>query len=309
MNTVSQLVNSGLWPINKKVIGELELSALGYQMFYEGKNADMYFSPGRSSVLMVRTDRTSVNDILLSDVIEGKGTIQNKISNLGYDFAESMGIKTTRLTMPEDIPENIAEKSQHIQLIKALFIILSDGKETGLELIFRNYLTGSLYNKQYLQNKDPYGLCLPEGLNEWHKFNIPIFTPTTKGVSDDPLDHKIVQNAYPEVCEQLLQLFIAFTKSAEEKGIIIPDTKFEVFGNKLGDEVLTPESSRFILKSDFDQGKYISMDKQILRDYAKQQGWIEIGTKGQLLYVTIPDEIKQQVLAGYQTVYDMLAAW
>ena len=303
--TVNDLVKAGLWPKQKKVIGELELLKLGYQKFYEGKNADIYFLPGNTSVLMVRTDRTSVNDILLSDTIEGKAEIQTKISNFGYDFAESMGIKTARLKMPENIPENIVARAQHIQLAKPLSINVPGIGKTGLELIFRNYLTGSLY-KLYKQGKDPYGLNLPKGLEEWYKFDEPIFTPTTKGTSDEPLDYKFVLDTYPEEVTQLMNLFKKFTDFAEQKGIVLVDTKFEMFGDMLGDEILTPESSRFIRKSDFEEGKYYSMDKQILRNYAKEQGWIEKGTKGQLLYVTIPKEIKQKILYGYQEIYSML---
>jgi len=307
MKNPADLVKTGLWPENKKIIGELRLSALDYVMFYEGKNADMYYIPGKTSVLMVRTDRTSVNDILLSDVIEGKGEIQNKISNFGYDFAEKIGIKTARLPMPEDVPDDIAARSQHIQLAEALSIDVPNVGKTGLELIFRNYLTGSIYNKLYLKGIDSYEIDLPDGLEEWHEFSPPIFTPTTKGVSDDPLPYKMVESVHPKYVDQLQELFIAYTKYANDRGIVLVDTKFEMFGDMLGDEILTPESSRFILKSDFEQGIYKSMDKQILRDYAKSQGWIEKGTKGQLLYVEIPENIKKQVLAGYQKVYDMLA--
>ncbi len=305
ISTVSDLIEFGLWPRQKKVIGELDLLKIGYQMFYEGKNADMYFLPGSSSVLMVRTDRTSVNDILLSDTIEGKGEIQNKISNFGYDFAEQMGIKTARLEMPVNIPSDIAVRSQHIQLAKALSINVPGIGETGLELIFRNYLTGSLY-KLYKEGKDPYGLNLPEGLEEWHKFDVPIFTPTTKGTSDEPLDYNFVLEAYPEEVNQLMNLFISFTDYADQKGIVLVDTKFEMFGDFLGDEILTPESSRFIKKSNFEDGFNISMDKQILRDCAKEEGWIEKGTKGQLLYVNIPENVKNTVISGYYKIYNML---
>ncbi len=302
----TDLIKLGIWPSNKKFVGEFSLLEIGYQYLYTGKNANMYFKPGCACGLMVRTDKTSVNDILLSDVIEGKGILQNKISNLGYDFAEALGIKTAREYMPEIIPDDIVERSQHMRLERAMEITLADGTTAGLELIFRKYLTGSLY-KAYKRGEDPYGLELPEGLEEWHKFDTPVFTPTTKGVSDDPLPYKMVTECYPEELKKLKNLFEAYYDYAENRGIVLVDTKFEMFGGFLGDEVLTPESSRFILKSDFDNGVYHSMDKQILRDYAKEQGWVEAGTKGQLLYVTIPDDIKKKVLAGYQKVYDMLA--
>jgi len=232
--------------------------------------------------------------------------LQNKISNFGYDFAEEQGIKTLRLQMPKEIPNWITERSQYIQLAKPNTIVLEDEGEVGLELIFRKYLTGSLY-KLYKEGKDPYGLNLPEGLEEWHKFDEPIFTPTTKGKVDMPLKYSLVESKYPDPVRDLRNLFIAYSDYAEQKGIVLVDTKFELFEDKLGDEILTPESSRFILKSDFDQGKYISMDKQILRNWFKSEGYMETATKGELLNVEIPQDIKNAVLAGYQNIYDMLA--
>lgn len=302
------LLETGLWPVNKEMTskkGLSELEELGYNLFYEGKNADLYVKDKSTAVLMVRTDRTSVFDVPLSDIIEGKGRIQNMISNLGYDFAESRGLKTLRLEMPNEIPENIAEKSQYVQLAKALSIELPDIGETGLELIFRNYLTGSLY-KLYKNGEDPYGLNLPEGLEEWHKFDKPIFTPTTKGVIDEPLNYKMVESEHPEIVEHLEKLFIAYSKFAEKRGIILVDTKFEIFGDRLGDEILTPESSRFILKTDIEQGKYISMDKQILRDWFKSEGYLDTATKGELLNVEIPQSIKNAIIVNYQDINDML---
>ena len=304
--TIVDLVDAGLWPNSKKIIGEPELVSLGYYMFYEGKNADLYFKPGDAAILMVRSDRTSVFDILLSDRIEGKGEIQNRISNFGYDYAESLGIQTARLDMPSDIPHEIECKSQYIRLEKPLSITLKE-KEVGLELIFRNYLTGSLF-KEYQAGNDPYGLFLVKDLDEWQKFDAPIFTPTTKGVSDEPIIHTIVLDRHTEKVFDLRRLFIDFTDYAYKRGIVVVDTKFEMFGDMLGDEILTPESSRFILRENFEKGDYQSMDKQILRNYAKQQGWDKKGNKGQLLYVEIPDSIKEQILQGYQKVYDMLSA-
>ena len=303
------LLESGLWPDSKPMTskkGLLELEELDYLLFYEGKNADLYVKGKSTAVLMVRTDRTSVFDVPLSDVIEGKGRIQNMISNLGYDFAESRGLRTLRLEIPNDIPENIAEISQYIQLEQPLIIYLKEEGDVSLEFIFRNHFTGSLHS-EYKEGNDPYGLKLPEGLNEWHKFESKKFTPTTKGIIDKPLNYKMVEYEHPEIVEHLGKLFDAYSEFAESRGIILVDTKFEIFGDRLGDEILTPESSRFILKSDFDQGVYKSMDKQILRNWFKSEGYDKIATKGELLEVEIPQEIKDAVLAGYQKIYDMLS--
>jgi phosphoribosylaminoimidazole-succinocarboxamide synthase len=225
-----------------------------------------------------------------------------------------MGIRTARLTMPDEVPEHIAERSQHIQLAKPLSIYVPDVGETGLELIFRNYLTGSLY-KLYKAGKDPYGLHLPEGLNEWHKFDKPIFTPTTKGTKDEPLNSNYVRKQFPDIINKLEKLFISFSKYSLENGIVVVDTKFEVFINSdeqwvLGDEILTPESSRFIAKKDFEKQNYISMDKQILRDFAKLNNWKEKAKNliaGEKLDVDVPDTIKQSILNNYEIIREKLS--
>ncbi|MCG3715703.1 phosphoribosylaminoimidazolesuccinocarboxamide synthase, partial [Aliarcobacter butzleri] len=93
------------------------------------------------------------------------------------------------------------------------------------------------------------------------------------------------------------------------------DTKLEVFVNSkgewvLGDEVLTPESSRFISKEDFDAGNYISMDKQILRDFGKSENWKEKAKDlkaGEKLNVIVPDSIKNKILDGYSTILNRLS--
>jgi phosphoribosylaminoimidazole-succinocarboxamide synthase len=189
-----------------------------------------------------------------------------------------------------------------------------DGDVVQFEFIFRNYLTGSLYDA--CQNGiDPYGLELSSDLPQWHKFETPIFTPTTKGIKDVPLNSQVVREKFPEIISSMENLFKSFTQYALDNGIVIVDTKFEIFINSkdewvLGDEVLTPESSRFISKEDFDAGNYISMDKQILRDFGKAQNWKEQAKSlkaGEKLEVNVPQEIKDKILSGYTTILNRLS--
>jgi phosphoribosylaminoimidazole-succinocarboxamide synthase len=189
-----------------------------------------------------------------------------------------------------------------------------DGEVVQFELIFRNYLTGSLFEATK-KGEDPYGLNLSSDLKEWSKFETPLFTPTTKGVKDIPLNSQKVREIFPEIISSLEKLFKEFTEFAQENGIIVVDTKLEVFVNSkgewiLGDEILTPESSRFISKEDFDAGNYISMDKQILRDFGKAQNWKEQAKElkpGQKLEVNVPQEIKDKILSGYTTILNRLS--
>jgi len=314
---ISDIVSLGLWPESKKTTsqkGISELEELGYNLFYIGKNADLYTCPGdEPKVLLVRSDRCSVFDIPLNLEIEGKGISQTAISDSGARFANNAGIRTAILDEKVDQSLEIAPRCQMMELCKPLEAEV-DGDVVQFEFIFRNYLTGSLF--EACQNgNDPYGLDLSSDLAQWSKFETPIFTPTTKGVKDVPLNSKRVRDQFPEIISSLENLFKEFTKFAIDNGIVVVDTKFEVFVNSkgewiLGDEVLTPESSRFIAKSDFDAGKYISMDKQILRDFGKSEDWkgqakdLESGKK---LDVVVPQEIKDTILNGYTTIQNSLS--
>ncbi len=313
---ISDIKALNLWPQSKKTTtqkGIKELEELGYNLFYIGKNADLYTCPGKDQkVLLVRSDRCSVFDIPLNLEIDGKGVSQTAISNGGAMYAKNMGIRTAILDETIDETLSIAPRCQLMELCKPLEAEI-DGDIVQFEFIFRNYLTGSLYDA--CQNgSDPYSLNLPSDLSQWHKFDTPLFTPTTKGIKDEPLNSQTVREQFPEIISKLEELFMSFTKFAQQNGIVVVDTKFEAFIDAtgawvLGDEVLTPESSRFISKEDFDAGKYISMDKQILRDFAKENSWKEKAKdlkEGQKLEVDVPDSIKNTILNGYETIHNRL---
>ncbi|MBU3014515.1 phosphoribosylaminoimidazolesuccinocarboxamide synthase [Poseidonibacter lekithochrous] len=314
---ISDIVALGLWPESKKTTSKKgidELEELGYNLFYIGKNADLYTCPGEDrKVLLVRSDRCSVFDIPLNLEIEGKGVSQTAISNNGALFAKKSGIRTAILSEKIDQSLSIAPRCQLMELCKPLEAEI-DGELVQFEFIFRNYLTGSLFDA--CQNgSDPYGLDLSSDLKQWHKFETPLFTPTTKGIKDVPLNSKIVREKFPEIISSMEKLFKDFTKFAYDNGIVVVDTKFEIFIDEsgqwvLGDEVLTPESSRFIAREDFENANYISMDKQILRNFGKENNWKEKSKDlkgGEKLEVNVPDSIKNTILNGYTTILNSLS--
>ncbi len=314
---ISDIVALGLWPESKKTTsqkGISELEELGYNLYYIGKNADLYTCPGNDpKVLLVRSDRCSVFDIPLNLEIEGKGVSQTAISNSGAAYAKESGIRTAILSETVDDSLEIAPRCQLMELCKPLEAEI-DGDVVQFEFIFRNYLTGSLF--EAIQNgNDPYGLELTSDLKQWHKFETPIFTPTTKGIKDEPLNTAVVREKFPEIVSSMEKLFKDFTQYAQENGIVVVDTKFEIFINSkgewvLGDEVLTPESSRFIASEEFDAGNYISMDKQILRDFGKANDWkgkSKALSAGEKLDVEVPDSIKNEILNGYSAILNRLS--
>jgi len=309
---ISEIKALGLWPDSKKTTtqkGLDELEDLGYNLFYIGKNADLYTCPGKEAkVLLVRSDRCSVFDIPLNLEIQNKGIVQTAISNNGAFYAKNMGIRTAILeeNVPSDL--DIYPRCQIMELCKALEEEI-DGDIVQFEFIFRNYLTGSLY-EACKNGQDPYSLKLPSSLKQWHKFETPLFTPTTKGVKDIPLNSKLVREKFSEIISKLEELFISFSKFALENGIVVVDTKFEIFVDSnnqwvLGDEILTPESSRFISKENFDKEEFISMDKQILRNFAIKNSWKQKAKDlkaGEKLEVEVPNDIKNSVLKNYEII-------
>ena len=313
---IDDITALNLWPQSKKTTsqkGIFELEELGYNLFYIGKNADLYTCPGDDlKVLLVRSDRCSVFDIPLNLEIDKKGIWQTAISNDGASFAKQMGIRTAILDETIDQTLDIAPRCQLMELCKPLEANI-DGDIVQFEFIFRNYLTGSLFEASQ-NNNDPYSLNLASSLQQWHKFDTPLFTPTTKGIKDEPLNSQKVRQQFPDIISKLEELFTSFSKFAKDNGIVVVDTKFEVFVDTsgqwvLGDEVLTPESSRFIASEDFNVGNYISMDKQILRDFAKENNWKNKSKNlmaGQKLEVEVPDSIKNTILEGYETIHNRL---
>lgn len=203
--TIQDVINAGIWPASKvttSVKGVPKLEVLGYKLFYIGKNADLYFIPGIvPAAIEYRSDRVSVFNIETDLLILGKGIKQTAISRKGYDFAEKLGIETARLPLPDNIPEEVAKRCSAMELCRPFEIQLPNGEYSGLEMIKRKFLTGSLFKKYYRLDKDPYNLNLPLGLAEWTEFEDMIFTPTEKSATDDPIDHVWVQQQCPEVVQ------------------------------------------------------------------------------------------------------------
>ncbi len=185
-------------------------------------------------------------------------------------------------------------------------------KMIPVECIVRGYITGSGW-KSYKQDGTVCGIKLPEGLQESQKLPEPIFTPTTKAseghdenISFEEVCNLIGNDLAQELRSKTIEVYSKCAKYAATKGVIIADTKFE-FGldenNNLviGDEVLTPDSSRFWPANDYEVGKsQKSFDKQYLRDWIKSTGYDpEAGTP-------IPDEVIATTVSKYKEAYKLL---
>lgn len=252
----------------------------GVKLIKRGKVRDIYEIDG--SLLIVATDRISAFDVVLPTPIPDKGRILTLMSLFWFDFLKDM-IENHLITADVDkYPESL---KPYKEILSQRSMLVRKTKVIPVECIVRGYITGSAM-KEYQKTGEVCGIKLPPGLKEADKLPEPIFTPSTKaemGEHDVNITFeemiKIVGKDTAEFLKETsLKLYKKAADYAEEKGIIIADTKFEfgIYEGKiiLIDEVLTPDSSRFWPKDEYQPGKsQKSFDKQFIRDWLKSIDW------------------------------------
>lgn len=237
---------------------------LEYPLLKRGKVRDVYDLDDK--LLIVSTDRISAFDVVLPSGIPHKGQALNLLS--AYWFRETENIVPNHLLEVVDSRTILAKKAVPIKV----------------EFVVRGYLYGSAWEK-YRKGEPVCGVNLPPGLRRAEKLPQPILTPTTKAdvghdiaITKNDVAKMIGADLAEKIEEYSLKIYEAASKKAEKNGIIIADTKFE-FGICDGevlliDEMLTPDSSRFWPKDQYEVGKsQPSFDKQYVRDYLVSIGW------------------------------------
>ena len=259
-------------------------------------------------LLLVVSDRISAFDYILPAMIPSKGKVLNQISKFWFDYVTDIVPNHVISTNLKDFPEEFQspEFEGRSMLVKKLKMI-------PVECIVRGYITGSGW-KSYKENGTVCGITLPEGLQESEKLPEPIFTPSTKadlGEHDENISFdKVVEILGQELAEKLrdktIDVYKKCSEYAAKKGVIIADTKFE-FGLDengelvLGDEVLTPDSSRFWPASDYAVGRsQKSFDKQYIRDWIKNTGY-NPETKAPIPQEVI-DTTAKKYIEAYETI-------
>jgi phosphoribosylaminoimidazole-succinocarboxamide synthase len=239
-----------------------------------GKVRDIY-AVGEDRLLLVASDRISTYDVVHPTPIPDKGKV---LTGLTAFWLERTGaICPNHLISLTDVPEEFRGRAMLVERLEM----------APVECVVRGYITGSGW-KDYQASGAICGIDLPDGLRESEQLPEPIFTPATKaevGDHDENVDFdraaEIIGDR--ELLEELRRLSIAVYElgaaHARERGIILADTKFE-FGRRpdgtivLGDEVLTPDSSRFWPVDGYEPGHgQPSFDKQYVRDWASGSGW------------------------------------
>jgi phosphoribosylaminoimidazole-succinocarboxamide synthase len=267
----------------------------GWDHVRTGKVRDLYTNSS-GEILLVASDRISAFDWVLPTTIPDKGAILTQLSLFWFELLEDI-IPNHIIT--DDVPAQVADRA----------VIVEPLKMFDIECVARGYLTGSGL-VEYKNNGAVCGNPLPDGLSDGSKLATPIFTPATKaeiGDHDMNIDFNqasaIVGVEYAQsLRDYTLKLYTEAADFADSRGIILADTKFE-FGLDtdgeilLGDEALTPDSSRFWDATDLGA----SFDKQFVRDYLTTSGWDKKSPPPEL-----PAEIVEKTAERYHQAYFIL---
>lgn len=277
-------------------------------MLFEGKVRKI-FAAGDDALLIVTTDRISAYDVIMPTPIDGKGKILNQLSLFWFDLTKDVVKNHVITTDIDKYPEPFkGDKS-----LEGRSMLVKKLKMIPFECIVRGYITGSAW-ETYEQDGTVCGHKVAPGLVESDKFPEPIFTPSTKEETghDINVDFEfMVDKLGIELATKVKDATIAVYKKcadyAASRGIIIADTKLE-FGLDengelvLGDEVLTPDSSRFWSVEKYKPGQgQSSYDKQYLRDWLTANG-----LRGKTPAPELPDDVVAATRAKYAEAFEMI---
>ena len=280
------------------------------KLLYEGKVREVY--DNGDSLIMVATDRISAFDNILKNKITDKGAILTQMSKFWFDYTKDVVPNHMLSVDVNDMPEFFQKDEYKGRRMKCKKL-----KMLPIECIVRGYITGSGW-ASYKENGTVCGIKLPEGLQESEKLPEPIYTPSTKaevGDHDENISYErsieVLEKAFPgkgeyyatKIKDCTITLYKKCAEYALSKGIIIADTKFEFGldedGNVvIGDEMLTPDSSRFWPLEGYKPGQgQPSFDKQFVRD------WLKANPDNDLL---LPDEVVTKTVDKYKEAYELL---
>lgn len=274
---------------------------------YQGKVRDIYDLGDK--LLLVATDRISAYDYILPDEIPHKGQVLTQLSVFWFGLLD--GVVENHL-ISADVKDLPAEFQEDADYLRGRFMLVKKAGMFPIECIVRGYLAGSGL-AEYEKQGTVCGIDLPSGLKNSDKLPQSIFTPSTKaeiGDHDENISFEraveiIGENDAQELQRLSLHIYDTAAQYALDRGIIIADTKFE-FGQidgkiVLGDEVLTPDSSRFWAVDDYEPGRnQASFDKQYVRDWLSAN-WDKTGEPPHL-----PQEVIENTSEKYIQAYELI---
>ena len=262
-------------------------------------------------LLMVASDRISTYDVVHPTEIPDKGKVLTGLSVLWFDLTAAI-VPNHLISATEGVPAELRGRALRVKRLRML----------PVECVVRGYITGSGW-KDYQATGAVSGVELPPGLRESEQLSRPIFTPSTKAEEghDEAIDLEqagelVGSRALAERLRDVsIAVYEAVASHARARGVILADTKFELGFDAdgvltLGDEVCTPDSSRFWPADGYEPGRpQPSFDKQYVRDWAAGTGWDKSPPAP-----AIPDDVVAQTRERYVTAYERLsgepfAAW
>lgn len=277
------------------------------ELYTRGKVRDVY-NLGEN-LLIVATDRISAFDCVMPNGIPGKGKILTEMSLFWFDLIRDIVPNHLISASVNEYPERLRTYRDQLE---GRSMLVKKAERIDVECIVRGYISGSGW-KDYQNSGAICGIKLPAGLKESERLPETIFTPSTKaevGHDENVSFGHIVDMIGSDLAEKIRGLSIAVYEKAREyadsHGIIIADTKFEfgiIDGNvSLIDEILSPDSSRFWPKSEYEPGRpQSSFDKQFVRDYLSSLDWDKTPPAPPL-----PDDIVEKTLAKYREARSLL---
>jgi phosphoribosylaminoimidazole-succinocarboxamide synthase len=302
-------VNGLSWSEISGVLGVSKQAAHKRFSVASGKVRDIY-DAGPDHLLMVASDRISAFDRVFKQPIPDKGAVLTAMTAF-WSEALAPFVKTHLVSVdPVDFPAG----SESIGNLAGRTMLVRRAEMLEIECIVRGYITGSAW-KEYRTSGTMHGAVLPSGLRESDRLPEPVFTPSTKapkGDHDENISFEEAANLVgSELAERAREIsitaYLAGARIAEERGIVIADTKFElgIVDDELiiCDEILTPDSSRFWPADRWQPGSTPpSFDKQRVRDWAESTGWDKNSTPP-----TIPDEVIAETRERYITAFERIS--
>jgi phosphoribosylaminoimidazole-succinocarboxamide synthase len=285
----------------------LETSITDFPLWRRGKVRDVYDLG--STLLIVATDRISAFDVVLPTPIPEKGVVLTQLSLFWFRLLESV---IPNHVITADVSEYPEPLRRHRDQLEGRSMLVNKTDPLPAECVVRGYIAGSGW-KDYLASGAVCGIRLPPGLRESDRLEPALFTPSTKaekGHDENITVEQLGRLVSPELGGRLAEVSLTlYTKArahAESRGIILADTKFE-FGMRDDtlvwiDEALTPDSSRFWPKDQYQPGRgQPSFDKQYVRDYLETLAW-DKKPPGPVL----PEGVVARTVEKYREAYDRI---
>ncbi|MDD4931087.1 MAG: phosphoribosylaminoimidazolesuccinocarboxamide synthase [Candidatus Colwellbacteria bacterium] len=288
----------------------------GLELISRGKVRDTY-RLAEKRLLVVATDGISIFDFVLNALVPMKGVILNAMNHFWLNYLAEFGFETHFIASGVDIDKYLPEELRDDKDLQSRAMVVEELDMAKWEFIFRICLTGSGLSA-YKENGEVCGHKLPEGLQDGDELPYILDTPTTKAEEghDEHASAELVRSAFPEATYRMINIVQIARAYAESKGIKLADTKFEGSKDKLGDEVLTPDSSRFWDMQEWSKSREstdkrkapASLDKELVRIWGKSQGINkldpkDLGDVDKVHAMIVPEEIISQTTATYRYIF------